>query len=239
MEEAALDGQIKQVEQGAIRIAEKHGLPYAGIRSERESAWKVSWRDRPELKLLFRRLQRADHLVVWRLDRLDRQPFELVHICEWLKHRNINLHLLDGGMQLDLGKWLDRTLVFLQATHSDMWLEQLSRATSRGLRARIEAGKPATAWRYGWRRAAPEPGKRSQGWEPAEKEREQIRAIFHRHEGGESWDSIAQDFYTRRLKTPVGRMWVQKNDRTGELNHSRLRRVYRRYREFGEQWERY
>ena len=62
------------------------------------SATKTRWNDplrRPELGKLMRELEPGDHLIIWRLDRLERSPFGMVNALEWLVNRGVSVHILN------------------------------------------------------------------------------------------------------------------------------------------------
>jgi DNA invertase Pin-like site-specific DNA recombinase len=82
-------------------------------------------------------LEPADHLIVWRLDRLERSPFGMVHALEFLVNRGVNVHILEhGGMQIDLDKPMGRLLVMILAGFAGFFADQLG-----------EAIRTAKAWR--------------------------------------------------------------------------------------------
>lgn len=203
------------------------------------SATETRWDDpkrRPEFGKLMRELEPGDHLILWRMDRLERNPFGMVKALEWLVNRGVSIHILEhGGMQLDLDKPLGRLLVMILAGFAGFFADQLS-----------EAVKTAIAWRkehglaYGH---SPPPGKvrrhhRVEGqskpmiedlWD--QKQCDLIREIKHRFDRGERMVAIAEDFGERKEKRWNGKLWYARYGKKKRLNLEPFYRAYWFYTE--------
>jgi uncharacterized protein YjiS (DUF1127 family) len=62
--------------------------------AEVESARLVPWEERKELQALLKFINRGDHLVVWRLDRLANNPFDLFAILKILMAKDVRAYKL-------------------------------------------------------------------------------------------------------------------------------------------------
>jgi DNA invertase Pin-like site-specific DNA recombinase len=88
-----------------------------------------------------RELEPYDHLLVWRLDRLERSPFGMVHALQWLVNRGVNVRILEhGGMQIDLDKPMGKLLVMILAGFAGFFADQLGEAIRAGIALRKEHG---------------------------------------------------------------------------------------------------
>ena len=195
------------------------------------SATEVRWNERPEFSKLMRELEPGDHLILWRMDRLERRPVGMVKALEWLVNRGVSIHILEhGGMQLDLDKPLGRLLVMILAGFAGFFADQLS-----------EAVKAAIAWRkehglaYGH---SPSPGK-IRRWHQVpgrstpmiedlwdQKQCDLIREIKRRFDRGESVVAIAKDFGERGEKRWNGKPWYARYGQKKRLNLDPLYRAY-------------
>ena len=225
-------------------IQAETGAQWGGCRTdEGTSATKIRWNDRkkrPELNKLLDAMEPGDHLILWRLDRLERSMFGMVRALEFLVDRGIQIHVLDlGGMQLDLTTATGRMFVVMMGALADMWSEQHSatvRADFKWRKANGLAYSPYPPPGHVRRKRKYTGGKRTQGrdhdlldiWDEAQCEL--IRELFVRRAGGEPMQKIADDFYARKLKRGDGAPWVFLTKRKA-LDHptaavTRLNSVY-------------
>lgn len=198
------------------------------------SATETRWNDpdrRPELGKLMRELEPGDHLVIWRLDRLERSPFGMVNALQWLVNRGVSIHILEhGGMQLDLDKPMGRLLVMILAGFAGFFADQMSEAVRTAIAWRKEHGLPYAA--------APPPGrKRTRRKLPGHPKPvlvdywdehlcQLIREIKRRHDAGEPMSRIAEDFNRRGEKRWNGKPWARPYGAKKRLS---LRAFYRTY----------
>lgn len=232
IEQASSPGQQKTLIDEFIA---KEGGMHMGIYQELESAVKVPWTERPQLQALLAVLQPGDHLVVWRLDRLERSMFRMISLLSELLDRGIHVHTLQEteGMQLDLNSLTGKVVVMVFSIAAEFYAVQLKEALARGVKAKRAAGLAVTPY--------PPPGKRrvvktvnGKRMKFDEWDDEQVQLMYeivHRVDKGESFRSVARDFHRRRLKKPnqnlrsgKERWWAPRN-KSG-VAFDRVRRAY-------------
>lgn len=178
----------------------------------------VRWEDRNGFRALIDVLTPGDHLIIWRLDRIERNPFAMLEALRFLVDAGVSVHVLEyGEMQLDLDKPMGRLLVMLLAGFAGFFIDQLSEANrqvwhwlhDRGLAAGpVEMGKRRTY------KMVPDLQKSGQmkqqgydDWDPADSDI--IREIWRRHEvQHESLCSIAKELERRGASRADGRAWA-------------------------------
>jgi DNA invertase Pin-like site-specific DNA recombinase len=234
--------QAERIEAKATELAAAGELEFACCCTDDGfSANKVAFEDRPGYSELLREMQPGDHLIVWRLDRIDRNPFRLIRAVEQLISRNITIHSLEekGGLALDLDTVQGRAMVMIWAIMADLFTQQLSESIRSAIAWRkanglVYYGQPS----YGRRRIRlpKRPGERKgrlvDVWD--EKEMAQIREIKRRHDEGESIQSIGADFHRRNETTANNEPWVKRYTKgvsrtKGHLNVQRLYRALHWY----------
>lgn len=136
-QELSLLEQQEMVRARAERITreESETARYAACFSEHESAVFVSWRNRPQFQSLLREIESGDILVVWRLDRIDRQPFRMLAALDQLTERKIRVIALElefGGSatkwELDLSTSPGRAMVMMMGMVGEWWLGSMREA---------------------------------------------------------------------------------------------------------------
>jgi len=211
----------------------------AEIVLENESAEKIPYNKRPKFVYLLENMQEGDILIIWRLDRLERNPWRMTKAVSELVDRGIRLIVLKdhGGAQLDLSCAAGRAFVFMGAIFADFWMENHK-----------EAVREALAWRkknnlvychhvpWGMRRIVLEKGevdkngnkkkdKRGHVWD--DNECRQIAEIVTRKRSGESMWSIAKDFFIRKEKRACGDQWVRLYGKDKRYDHQTMRKAYK------------
>lgn len=202
---------------------------FVHTRHDVASAEKIAWTDRPELKKLCQELRRGDTLIVWNVERLDRDMWRAADCCRWLDQRGVSLCLLEFmGMELDLNESTNKFFLFMFMGIAELFRGNRIKAVRHGVRRVKEAGfipAPHTV-AMGHRvvkvivgpelkprrQTAKKDGKYiryRQEWCP-----EQcaiIREIWVRHYVMKQTDRrIGRDFQARELVTGDGVPWVQK-----------------------------
>ena len=224
----------EQARQIAAKAAEIEG-EFVAVCVEHDRAPEDSFRSRPEfLALLFKRVRRGDHIVVYRLAILDANPHRLDTILNRFVIQGVNLHTLaeEGDKQLEMDPQQVRILSSIWHLFRRMRIDYIATTTRRSLRAKKAAGQVHHRYPpFGKRRIRRKVKGRVEQhdvWD--ETECEQIREIKRRKDTGETFDSIARDFYDRGLKKADGRTWVTKPKRKRKLNTSSLRRAHDYYK---------
>jgi DNA invertase Pin-like site-specific DNA recombinase len=178
------------------------------------SATKIRWNDaqrRPEFSKLMRELHAGDHLVIWRMDRLERSMFGMIDCLRWLVERGVSVHILEhGGMQLDLDKPMGRLLVMILAGFAGFFSAQLSEQTKASKAYRRAHGLSADRcptmgkiWKKVTRNGKSD---RLEFWD--KHQCDLIREIKHRFDHGETMVEIVRDFYRREEKMWNGKPWA-------------------------------
>ena len=228
--------EVKTVEVQAAEIeAKARNIDGAFVRcrKELELVAKDPWPERPEFHMLLRQLCRGDHLIVWRLDRIDHNPIRLIRAVEVLVKRGVCLHSLEErrGVQLDLSTAGGEGLLFAWNILADLLVNQRKETARRAMQWRKDNSFAYCAYPpLGKRRVRGKlHGKvlKVDAW--YEPECQQIREIKRRHDAGETLVSIGKDFYKRQEKTASGKPWVSAYGRKKRLKLSRIYKAYRFY----------
>jgi DNA invertase Pin-like site-specific DNA recombinase len=219
---ASRSSQIKSTDvQEELILAKATTIPdatWVHCRVDRAtSATTTRWNDpqrRPEFSKLMRELHAGDHLVIWRMDRLERSMFGMIDCLRWLVERGVSVHILEhGGMQLDLDKPMGRLLVMILAGFAGFFSAQLSEQTKASKAYRRAHGLSADrcpAMGKIWKKATRD-GKsvKLELWD--DHQCDLIREIKHRFDRGETMAEITRDFYRREEKMWNGKPWAKRN----------------------------
>lgn len=178
---------------------------------------KTRFEDRSEAAKLMQKLTEGDHLIVWRLDRLDENALRSVDALKLLVDRGVCVHVLKHSeLQFDLDQTTGPQLVQLLRGFGSIL------DTSRG-----EAVRSAKAWRkerglayhscpplghIRIKRLATNPkGDRKYDkfdvWD--DKQCDLIREIAYRFDRGERMQVIAEDFGDRDERTWNNKPWTR------------------------------
>lgn len=207
------------------------------------SAADVRWSKRPAFRELMRELEPDDHLIVWRLDRLDRTLLGMVAALEWPVKKGVCVHILEhGGLQMDLDQSTGRILVMLLAATARLLVDCRREALPESIQLRKGAGMAYNKLpRLGKCRMPTDifrNGKRTligcDVWDGGECD--VIREIWWRHEQGETLYSIAKDLRARDARRWNGAPWVPDGSRRQRgagkrypLNSRTVQRAFWRY----------
>lgn len=219
----------------ARQVAEEQDLILGECFTDELSAWRHRAEKRPGFSRMMEFLQPGDHLVVWRLNRIERGGIRaMLDVIEKLTDRDIALHVLDlGGAPLDVTSALGKFLLHIMAAMGEMVSDMISESTKEGMARAKALGLKCEPWTgYGRLRSASphSEGKKIMMW--SERECEQIREIWHRvTQEGESVQSVARDFERRGEQTAEGYPWANKRKGTRRMSASRIYNVVMWYRE--------
>jgi len=194
----------------------------AAIYTDSASGVDVGFDERSGFKKLMRAVQSGDHVVVWQLSRIDRNPFRLYRACEFLFRRGVHIHSYgDTAGEIDLSTAMGRAHLAIFGIVNDLFIDNLRKSTKEALQWRKErglayCGTPPLGKRREYTLNGKPVAKAPRGtkqqyvrldvWD--EYECRLIREIKHRHDRGESFDSIGRDFGVRDEKTATGKPWV-------------------------------
>ena len=183
---------------------------------------------RPRFKWLLDKLEPGDCLIVWRLDRIDRNPFRLAKAMRSLVLRQARVYVLDfDRMPLNIHGPGGEVFVKLMSTVADMFRSQRRDAVKRALQERKDCGLAYNRYPPLGRKRVVRNGLKTDAWD--ERQCALIRQIKARYDAGESMAEIGRDFYAQRLKTASGVLWAKPYGRKKKLNVNRLYKAYRWY----------
>jgi len=229
--------QEAQITERAKLIERDEGATFAKIRTDRASATRIRWDKRLEFRKLMRELEKDDHLIIWRLDRLDRTNLGMLECLQWLVKRGVNIHVLEHGeMKIDMNTAVGELMVSFMAGLAQFEASRLSESVKAAFRY-CKANGLSTGGPPGFgRKLVSLPGRKGERhhrkvvlWD--EKECRQIREIYERSlTGRETIRQIALDFFRRGEKTATDKPWVHIGKR-GQINCSRVYRVLHWYKE--------
>ena len=224
---AQVNSVPRQIED-ITRRAETVPGQFIGCYHDIASAERYAWTERTNFKRLCGELRKGDSLIVWRLDRLDRNPFRAVECLRWLADQGIYLYVLEfAGVELNLESATGRLLAFVIVGVSEFFAEQKRQSVLDGLRRIKNMGflhpvvgrslpgqrveKILVGEELKPRRAEPSPDHKYVRYiavwdaEQCALVREcWIRWKYMGHKDKE----IGRDFYLRRLRAQDGASWV-------------------------------
>src|SRR5450755_2933501 len=121
------------------QVLDVAGVPERNIYSDPASGKRD---DRPGLEACLKALRSGDTLVVWKLDRLDRNLRHLVNVVHDLTERNIGLRVLTGqGAAIDTTTAAGKLVFGIFAALSEFERELISERTRAGLAASRARGR--------------------------------------------------------------------------------------------------
>lgn len=217
-----------------LEFAQAEGIAFEEIALEHESATKMPYDKRPELSRLLGKLKPGDHLVVWRLDRLDRKMFRLHALIQMLIDRGVTLHTLAemGGKRIDFDSLTGKIIAFAFGIAGEIYGEQLKDASTRARRELKSRGIASNgASPTGMRRVERVISGRTVKIDVWDSRQVDIMLeIVARHNNGEPLRDIARDFHQRGLRK-VGRGgmragWWAKRQPSGGIDVSAVADAY-------------
>ena len=186
---------------------------------EFKSATSVPYFHRQGMAELLTDMKKGDTLIVWRSDRIDRNPLHMIGFMSDLLRRGI--HLINLELMKDGGDGVfnpldedHRTKLILSALVSNIGMAQQGRAIKVGLKHRKDGGLAYTRYPpYGKVRIHIQ-GKHAKPDKYDRWDRDECILMCElelRRMKGETLQSIAHDWYLRRLKrASTGKPWISK-----------------------------
>ena len=195
-ENTSFDSQIKKLE--AYCLAMGHEL----IETHKEVGSGKDTKSRPVFNQALEALEKADGLIVAKLDRLARSARDVLTLVETkLESNNKALVLLD--LQLDTSTPQGKMILTTMAGIAEMERSIINERTQGGRKAKAEKGgyaygKPA----YGWR------SNENKELEKDDYEQEVIDIIRKHKKSGKSLRKIADYLNEKGYKTKQGKKWI-------------------------------
>jgi site-specific DNA recombinase len=197
--EASIEDQVRECR----TFIERQGWTLQQTYSDRALSGASMLRPGYQLLLQEAREGRFDVVVAEALDRLSRDQEDVAALYKRLRFASVALVTLAEGEITDLH-------VGLKGTMNALFLKDLADKTRRGLRGRVEAGKPGGGNAYGYDvvhelgpDGLPVRGKRRVN----RAEAEVVRQIFAAYAAGRSARQIAHDLNARAIAAPGDRSW--------------------------------
>jgi DNA invertase Pin-like site-specific DNA recombinase len=191
--------------------AKKLELPVSEyIMDDGVSTSKVPFNKRPGIIHLLEILRPGDHLIVWRLDRLERGFFTFYSAISQIVSRDVWIHSIEerGGLSLDLSTAAGRAMLAIWQIAGDMYRETVQENTKCSARYHKKNGMAWGRIPLGKMRII-EGKKKFDVWD--NHQLDLIREIVSRHNNHESYISIAKDFIARGERDQRGNLWGQPN----------------------------
>ncbi len=199
---------------------------------EVESATKVAYDERPVFAALMRNMEPDDTLIVWKLDRIDRDPFRTIDCCRWCADHKIKLLIrsLPGGGEIDLSTVMGRTMVMFMAMMNDWWVTNHRDNLVAAIRARKAAGLVySNRIPYGKKRIT-ENKRKVDIWD--RNECKDVVEIVVRYREGEFFGYIARDFAHRGKKRACGLWWAHRQGKARRVDPKHIKACY----EWADEW---
>lgn len=183
------------------------------IYEETASADKIAYNERPVFaRKVLPVVSRGDTLIVWQLSRIDRDPFRMLEAVRYFVQRDASLVVLDmGGVEIDLSTPMGRAILMMSAIFLDMDRENRRQSIKSG-HAHAKALGQNARWaiphgmRPVYRKVKGKGVRRCAEWD--EQECKLLCELVQRHDGGEYFSSIAQDWHARGLtRKATGKLW--------------------------------
>lgn len=194
------------------------------------STSKVKFKDRPGMKHLLSILRPGDHLVVYRLDRIERGFLTFFDALQQLIKREVWIHSVEekSGKSLDLSTATGRAMLAVWAIAADFYREAVQNNTREALQFRKRNGYAYTRPPFGWKvqEVSPRPDGRKplRRFEPIDPAT--IDEIVERMDHGESPYSIATDFKNQGRRCD-GRLWAPWKNHSRYADCTRVLKAYR------------
>ena len=200
------------------------------------STSKVKFNDRPGMRKLLSILKKDDHLVVWRLDRIERGFLSFYDSLSQIVNKGVWIHSVEerGGMSIDLSCAAGRAMLAIWQIASDFYREQIQTNTRQAIMYRKRVGlahaRPARGFRI--KQMPPGPGEKVGKKIFVPVDPQAVQEIVTRRDAGESWYSIATDFYLKKRSCLIWirgkaykKPWVSRR-RGGILIWNAIKRTY-------------
>ena len=195
------------------------------------STSEVAFNERPGIIRLLRCLRADDHLVVWRLDRIERGFLTFYDALRQIVERDVWIHSIEekGGQAIDLDTAQGRAFVAVLQIGCDMYRETVKENTRRALEWRRKNGMAVSQTgfarrivvrdRTGNSKPRPQFDKHAGDVKLVEWDTQQlayISEIAERLGRGEDVAHVAADFWARGLLDHRGLPWGQVQAKPGK-----------------------
>ena len=177
------------------------------------SAHSVRFQDRPEGKRLYDRLEAGDIVVATKMDRMFRRLADFASAIDTWKQLGIRLVLLD--MDVDISTPFGRAFAGWSAVAAQLESELHGQRKREVYAHRRQNGLPYVRTRpYGWEiKKVPRKGMcADRYYVPCERERKVGKEVLKRRSNGQSWASIALDFFHAGVVKPDGQSLYLQTD---------------------------
>jgi len=238
-----IKAQNEAIEKMAVEIAQKHGAMWQGaVLEEVDSARKVRYFDRPVFASLLSTLRSKDHLVVYKLDRLERNQRYMIELGYRLADMGVTLHIVCGlgGQRMDLDTMVGRLIFSIFAWFSELEVENIRERTRNAMQWRKANGFAYCPTRLGFttvplalkpgqdkplKQVVPDPGDM----------RTLFRIVFLIDRCGWLLRDVATALYKEGAKTSKGKPWtrespIQKARGRHPLRVNTISMIYRRFK---------
>jgi len=166
----------------------------------------VPFRERPGMCKLLRLVQPGDHLVVWRLDRIERGFLTFYDALRQVVERGVEIHSIEDyhGMPLDLTTAAGRAVVSVLQMASDFYRESVRENTRRSKAWRKQNNMAVGSPYYCHYHTGPRK-KRAVEWDTAMLE--QIMHVAYLRTHGTSWEDLIRHCQSKGYKSATGVEW--------------------------------
>jgi len=207
------------------------GLVMADIVCENESARKTAYNKRPGFVSILDKMTRGDILLVWKLDRLDRDPFRMA-ACAKLLVEDLGIRVIPEEGTLDVSSAAGVSNLFLQGIVSKFFTEGITTNTKAAMQHMKANGirytrHPPLGHEFREHpRNKTKRGKITKIIVHSVAECRDIAEIVSRRRMGEPFRRIALDFLEQGRKRPCGRPWVKVYGKRRDVSTRLIRQAY-------------
>jgi len=207
------------------------GLVMGEIVCENESARKTAYNKRPGFVSILDRMSRGDVLLVWKLDRLDRDPFRMAN-CAKLLVEDLGIRVIPEEGTLDVSSAAGVSNLFLQGIVSKFFTEGITTNTKAAMQhmkangIRYTTHPPLGHEYHEFRGHKTKRGKQQKIFVLSVAECRDIAEIVSRRRKGEKWVDIARDFLIDKRRRACGRPWVKLYGKRRDISTRLIRDAY-------------
>ena len=190
-------------------------MPFSLFEDDDTSTTYCDFANRRGVQALLKAVQPGDHLIVWRLDRIERGFFQSIDAVGRFVAKGVLIHSIHeyGGMALDLTTAAGRGLLGVFAIGADMFKEALRANITRALQFRKANGMaagPTPLFKRKVIEIRTDPSGKMRTFKRLEWDMHALAVVAEaavRRGRKESWESIATDFWTRGIMDHRGQPW--------------------------------
>lgn len=182
----------------------REGYAWGGVYEDDDVSGRTRWFARPSGELMFRELERGDHIIVWKLSRACRSMADFCGCLEILKEAGVTIESIHENV--DMSTPLGRFMMHIIGAFNEMEVETIKMQTKEGLDYKRRNGLPFGGKSpIGWRKE----GLRKQSrFVPDHAERRLALTVANLRDGHKrSFKSIAREFAKAGYPTRQGGEW--------------------------------